>query len=606
LEELYGADGIAHAAELVYHFAKAESVLGSGKLVRYSLLAGEGALAAYAYEEALVHFQRGLAAKEGRPVDAETADLLFGLGRAQAATLQWHQMHEAYISLNRAFDCYIELGTLPSALAVAAYPIPVVPGRTGATRLFDRALNLIPLESHQAGSLLACYGIALGLEEVDYARATEALQRAVTIARREQDSTLELWALTYGAVVDGYHLHWSETLRKDRQAAQLARQIDEPLAAAFVRHFWAVLASLALGDLPGAIQKAPAGLAVAERVRDCNSLSGMLWSNEFVSELQGNWETARHYSDRGLAVAPSDQRLLGTRAVLEYQVGEFDQGEVYLRQLLESVLLTPPGPNFSYATQALVIPMVAQISGVADNRLDAAEAAAQAVLSAPSATPLFVKFARTSLALLAQLRRDIAAARELYDALASQRGTMSPFLIADDRLLGLLSTTQDQLDRAMVHFEDALAFCRQAGYQPELAWTCSNYAEALLQHGHPGDHARAISLLDESLAISQELGMRPLTERATTLQQQSQSQSLRAAYPDGLSQREVEVLCRVAAGKSNREIAEELVIAEGTARRHVSNIYNKIGAINRSDATRYALRAGLVEVDEMPSTSGQQ
>jgi hypothetical protein len=123
-------------------------------------------------------------------------------------------------------------------------------------------------------------------------------------------------------------------------------QIDEPLAAAFVRHFWAVLASLALGDLPGAIQKAPAGLAVAERVRDCNSLSGMLWSNEFVSELQGNWETVRHYSDRGLAVAPSDQRLLGTRAVLEYQVGEFDQGEVYLRQLLESVLLTPPGPNF--------------------------------------------------------------------------------------------------------------------------------------------------------------------------------------------------------------------------------------------------------------------
>src|ERR671914_811213 len=311
LEELYGVDGEAHAAELVYHFAKAEPVLGSDKLVRYSLLAGEGALAANAYEEALAHFQQGPVAREGRPVDAETADLLFGLGRAQAATLQWHQMHEAYISLNRAFDCYIELGTIPSALAVAAYPIPVVPGRTGATRLFDRALNLIPLESHQAGSLLACYGIALGLEEVDYARATEALQRAVTFAQREQDSTLELWALTYGAVVDGYHLHWLEALRKDRQAAQLARQIDEPLVTAFVRHFWAVLASLALGDLPGAIQKAPAGLAVAEQVRDCNWLSSMLWTNEFASELQGDWTAARHYSDRGLAVAPSEQRLLG-------------------------------------------------------------------------------------------------------------------------------------------------------------------------------------------------------------------------------------------------------------------------------------------------------
>jgi DNA-binding CsgD family transcriptional regulator len=605
LEELYGTDVEAHAAELAYHFAKAEPVLGPEKLVRYCLLAGEGALAAYAYEEALVHFQRGLSAKEGRPVDAETAALLFGLARAQAATLQRHQLHEAYISLNQAFDCYIELGAIPSALAVAEYPIPIVPGCTGVTHLFERALSLIPPESHQAGRLLACYGIALGVEEVDYARATEALQQALAIARNERDSTLELWALTCGAAVDGYHLQWSETLRKDRQAAQLARRISEPLATAFVRHFWAVLASLTLGDLPGAIQKAPAGLAVAERVRDCNSLSGMLWSNVVVSELQGNWEAARHYSDQGLAVAPSDQRLLGTRAVLEYRAGEFGEGEVYLRQLLESVLLTPPGPTLPYAMQAIVIPVVAQISGAAD-RLDAAEAAAQVILSAPAATPLFVKLARTGLALLAQLRRDIAAARELYDALASQRGTMSSFLIADDRLLGLLSTTQGQLDQAMVHFEDALAFCRQAGYRPELAWTCYNYAEALLQRGQPGDHARAISLLDESLAIAQELGMRLLAERVTTLREQSQPRNLIPAYPGGLSHREVEVLCRVAAGKSNREIAEELVIAEGTVRRHVSNIYNKIGTINRSEATRYALRAGLLELDEMLSTSGQQ
>jgi predicted ATPase len=160
LEELYGVDGEARAAELAYHFAKAEPVLGPDKLVRYSLLAGEGALAAYAYEEALAHFQRGLSAKEGRPVDAETADLLFGLARTQAATLQWHQMHEAYISLNRAFDCYVELGAIPRALAVAVYPMDIVPEHTGATRLIARALDLVPPESHQAGHLLACYGQA--------------------------------------------------------------------------------------------------------------------------------------------------------------------------------------------------------------------------------------------------------------------------------------------------------------------------------------------------------------------------------------------------------------------------------------------------------------
>ncbi len=71
----------------------------------------------------------------------------------------------------------------------------------------------------------------------------------------------------------------------------------------------------------------------------------------------------------------------------------------------------------------------------------------------------------------------------------------------------------DNLDGAVAHFEDALAFCRKAGYRPELAWTCCDYADTLLQRNEPGDRQKAMSLLDESLAISSELGMRPLMER---------------------------------------------------------------------------------------------
>ena len=70
-----------------------------------------------------------------------------------------------------------------------------------------------------------------------------------------------------------------------------------------------------------------------------------------------------------------------------------------------------------------------------------------------------------------------------------------------------------EFDKASEHFEDALEFCRRAGYRPELAWTCCDYADTLLQRGEPGDREKAVSLLDESLAISSELGMRPLMER---------------------------------------------------------------------------------------------
>ena len=68
-------------------------------------------------------------------------------------------------------------------------------------------------------------------------------------------------------------------------------------------------------------------------------------------------------------------------------------------------------------------------------------------------------------------------------------------------------------DQAASHFEDALTFCRKAGYRPELAWSLFDYAVTLLQRNEPGNREKAMSQLDESLAISSELGMRPMMER---------------------------------------------------------------------------------------------
>jgi two-component system, NarL family, response regulator DegU len=61
-----------------------------------------------------------------------------------------------------------------------------------------------------------------------------------------------------------------------------------------------------------------------------------------------------------------------------------------------------------------------------------------------------------------------------------------------------------------------------------------------------------------------------------------------------LSEREREVLVLVAQGHSNREIAERLVLAEGTVKNHVSNILGKLQAENRTQAADIARRHGLV------------
>ncbi|HEU4363435.1 MAG TPA: HD domain-containing phosphohydrolase [Mycobacterium sp.] len=65
-------------------------------------------------------------------------------------------------------------------------------------------------------------------------------------------------------------------------------------------------------------------------------------------------------------------------------------------------------------------------------------------------------------------------------------------------------------------------------------------------------------------------------------------------HPGRLTPREIQVLCLVARGASNKEIAASLVISEKTARNHVERIYAKVGVSNRVGASMYALNHGLV------------
>jgi two-component system, NarL family, response regulator LiaR len=76
----------------------------------------------------------------------------------------------------------------------------------------------------------------------------------------------------------------------------------------------------------------------------------------------------------------------------------------------------------------------------------------------------------------------------------------------------------------------------------------------------------------------------------------------RPPTPDPLTDREVEVLRLVAKGKSNRQIADEMIISEATVRTHVSNILGKLHLASRTEAALYALREGLAFLDD---TSGR-
>jgi DNA-binding NarL/FixJ family response regulator len=68
----------------------------------------------------------------------------------------------------------------------------------------------------------------------------------------------------------------------------------------------------------------------------------------------------------------------------------------------------------------------------------------------------------------------------------------------------------------------------------------------------------------------------------------------RGALPDGLTEREGEVLRLIAAGLSNSEIATGLYVSEATVKSHVNHIFAKTNSRDRSQAVAYAHRHGLV------------
>lgn len=105
-----------------------------------------------------------------------------------------------------------------------------------------------------------------------------------------------------------------------------------------------------------------------------------------------------------------------------------------------------------------------------------------------------------------------------------------------------------------------------------------------------GDEGTAEMEFDAATWVFQQLGAAPDLARVEAL-----SRKAAASASGGLTTREVQVLRLVAAGKTNRAIADELFISEKTVARHMSNIFTKLGLSSRSAATAYVYEHGLLQ-----------
>jgi len=117
----------------------------------------------------------------------------------------------------------------------------------------------------------------------------------------------------------------------------------------------------------------------------------------------------------------------------------------------------------------------------------------------------------------------------------------------------------------------------------------------LLKHSAPEDVVGAIRQAHHGESV-----LHPAIARLVLQELHRPTHTQRPATTDPLSERELEVLRLLARGMSNQEIAGALVVGEATVRSHVSAILRKLQLASRTQAVLYALREGLVALDDAP------
>jgi ATP/maltotriose-dependent transcriptional regulator MalT len=152
---------------------------------------------------------------------------------------------------------------------------------------------------------------------------------------------------------------------------------------------------------------------------------------------------------------------------------------------------------------------------------------------------------------------------------------------------GSVLVADGEAGRALPMLRAALTTWQQLGAPYESAHERALIGVACRQLG---DEEAARLEFDQARTMFEALGAAPDVAAIDALVDATESEK---PLPDGLTAREAEVLKLVTAGLSNHDIAVQLVVSDHTVRRHLQNIFAKVGVSSRAAATAYAFEHGL-------------
>ena len=170
-----------------------------------------------------------------------------------------------------------------------------------------------------------------------------------------------------------------------------------------------------------------------------------------------------------------------------------------------------------------------------------------------------------------------------YEGMNLFGGTLIAVFGSTDRFLARVAALLGDRAAAERSFDTALHMDRRGHAPVHVAETLAHYARFAADCG---ERDRASVLAQQAREIAEPIGQKRVLRILEAMAP--------AGGPDGLSDREVEVLRLLAAGLSNQEIGARLHISANTAANHVRRILMKTGAANRTQAAMYAAQHQLV------------
>lgn len=584
----------ARVGEVAYHYAHAGDAVEPSVALQFLRLAADRACATTAYEQGAALYEVALDFVKADDLTSR-CELLLNAADARKRVSDSDAARAAYAEVADLARTLDNAGLLARAALGFARSWPTISSiDIEAVDLLRDALDAVPPDEI---ALRARISSRLSLQLLYSGSPGEVVERsrdAVSLARRSGDPITLARALQvlHAALWEPDHLE--ERLRVATETLSLAAEIGDPAVALWGhRPRIADLSELARMD------EARAEVETYERLATSIGQPIFVWQaavrRAMLTIFEGRLEEGERLAQRALELGQraEGQNLIaafgGQLLIVRWQQGRVEE----LRSLITQSRASQPNAKLWSAVLAFI---ESEAGNMAAARAEFELLAAGRFASIPNEDTLLVVLVLA--ALVCASLGDGLRAEELYELLLPYDGrnvVVSEGVAcvgAAAHYLGLLAAAARRWDDAEAHFESAIALNTKTGGRPWLAHAEFELARMLLARRGAGDRVRSRDLLRSALGIARDSGMHALQGKIEVIQRGHRR--LLPDRPDGLTARELEILALVAAGHSTKEVSERLVLSPRTTARHITNVYAKIGARNRVEASAYFRKHNLL------------